>query len=46
MGSAIIIKDYFDRDVNIDNFIENELISYTDDDSSTDNFGSWIDESE
>lgn len=40
-----IIKDDFDRDVHIDNMIDNEIIIYTGDDSSTD-MDSSSDESE
>ncbi|CAH2238480.1 jg14089 [Pararge aegeria aegeria] len=39
-----IIKEDYDRDVNIDNFIENEIIIFTGDDSSSSDFGSSSEE--
>lgn len=39
-----LIKEDFDRDVNIDNIIENELIIWADETSTTDGFGSSSDD--
>lgn len=41
-----IIKEDYERDVNIDNLIENEIIINTGDDSSTDDFDSSSEESD
>lgn len=47
MGLLVLKKmEDFDRDVNIDNIIENEIIIFTGDDSSTDDFGSSSEEND